>query len=218
MSAPLRLTLADKVAPARACLLIIDVQNDFCSPDGYWGQVANDRSAVIAMMPRLHKLIDAARAAGTLVVFVQAIYDEHFLSAPWRERNVRRKLEVARCLSGSWGADFYEVKPRPTDIVIQKHRYSAFIDTELDMILRVRGVETLIMTGVATNVCVETTARDGFMKDYYIVFASDCTAAKSAAAQEATLHNIRENFGVVASAEEIIAAWQTQRLPPPSLA
>jgi ureidoacrylate peracid hydrolase len=204
----LRSTLAEKVEPARACLLVIDVQNDFCSPEGYWGKVANDRSAVIAMMPRLHKLIDAARGAGTLVVFVQAIYDDHFLSAPWRERNVRRKLEVPRCLSGSWGADFYEVKPRTGDLVVQKHRYSAFIDTELDMILKARGVETLIMTGVATNLCVETTARDCFMKDYYIVFASDCTAAKSAAAHEATLHNIRESFGVVASAQEIIEAWQ----------
>jgi ureidoacrylate peracid hydrolase len=211
MAAPVRLTLADKLEPARAALLVVDVQNDFCSPDGYFGRIGNDLSAVAAMMPRLHALIDAARAAGALVVFVQAIYDEHVLSAPWRERNVRCDLEVPRCLTGSWGADFHEVKPQPGDVVVQKHRYSAFIDTPLDMILRARGVETLVVTGVASNVCVESTARDGFMKDYYIVFPADASATTSKAAHEATLQNIRDYFGVVVYAADVVAAWRDGR-------
>jgi ureidoacrylate peracid hydrolase len=208
MQPPVRLSLADKLVPTRACLLVVDVQNDFCSPDGYFARVGNDVSAVAAMMERLHALIDAARAAGALVVFVQAIYDEHVLSAPWRERNIRRNLEVPRCITGSWGAELYEVKPQPGDVVVRKHRYSAFVDTELDMILRARGIETLVMTGVASNVCVESTARDGFMKDYYIVFTSDASATTSPAVHEATLQNVRDYFGVVASAAEVIATWQ----------
>jgi ureidoacrylate peracid hydrolase len=204
----IRLTLADKLAPSRTALLVVDVQNDFCSPDGYFGKLGYDVSAPAGIMPTLHALIDAARAAGVLVVFVQAIYDEHFLSGPWRERIVRQNITVPSCISGSWGADFYEVKPQPGDVVVQKHRYSAFIDTELDMILRARGVETLVMTGVATNVCVESTARDGFMKDYYIVFPRDGSAGTSPSAHDMALENIGKFFGVVASAAEVAAVWQ----------
>ena len=207
MKIPLRLSLEEKVDPSRAALLVIDVQNDFCSPEGYWGKVKNDGSAVAEMMPRLHKLIAAARAAGTLVIFVQAIYDDHYLSNPWRERNVRRKLEVGRCLTGTWGADFFEVNPIEGDLVVIKHRYSAFIGTELDIILNSRGIETVVLAGVATNICVESTARDGFMLDYYVVAVGDCAAAKTPAAHEASLASIADGFGIVAKADEVIAAW-----------
>lgn len=209
MARDVLLTLEDKVDPRRAGLIVVDVQNDFCAPDGYFAKTGNDVSMVEAMIPRLEALIEGARAGGVPVVFVQAIYDEHFLSGPWKERNIRRNLDVPRCVTGSWGADFYRVKPAGSDLVVRKHRYSAFIDTELDMILRVRGIETLIMTGVATNVCVESTARDGFMKDYYIVFTADATATTSRALQEGTLQNIRDNFGVVVSSEEILKIWGT---------
>ncbi len=95
--------------------------------------------------------------------------------------------------------------------MVKKHRYSAFVDTDLDLVLRSLGVKTLIMTGVATNVCVESTARDGCFHDYYVVFLSDCTATNDGpAAQEATLENMRRHFGVVASADEVVAAWQRQ--------
>ena len=75
--------------------------------------------------------------------------------------------------------------------------------------LRSTGIKSLILTGVATNVCVESTARDGFMKDYYIVMVSDCTAAESTAEHEAALHNIRNYFGAVASSDKIMAAWDS---------
>jgi len=88
-----------------------------------------------------------------------------------------------------------------------KHRYSAFINTRLDSVLRTYKTKNLILTGVGTNVCVESTARDGFMMDYNIVFTSDCTAAGSPSLHASTLENMRLHFGTVASAEEIIAAW-----------
>jgi ureidoacrylate peracid hydrolase len=207
MDVPVRRTLDDKLEPSRCCLLVVDVQNDFCARDGFFGRIGNDLSAVPGMMARLHPLIDAARTAGALVIFVQAIYDERFLSRPWKDRNHRQGMALPRCLSGSWGADFYEIKPQPGDLVVQKHRYSAFIETELETILRARGIETLVTTGIASNVCVESTARDGFMKDYYIVFPEDASATTSAEAHEATLRNIRDYFGVVVPAAEVIGTW-----------
>src|SRR5262249_33658431 len=79
---------------------------------------------------------------------------------------------------------------------------------DLDLVLRSQGIRTVIMTGVATNVCVETTARQAFLRDYYVVFTSDCTATYSQAQHDATLFNIDQFFGQVASAEEIMACWQ----------
>ena len=73
--------------------------------------------------------------------------------------------------------------------------------------LRSRGIRTVIMTGVATNVCVETTARQAFLKDYYVVLASDCSATFSQAAHDATLHNIDAFFGEVVTSEQVMARW-----------
>jgi len=92
-------------------------------------------------------------------------------------------------------------------VIVSKHRYGAFEGTDLDLVLRSRGIRTVIMTGVATNVCVETTARQAFLKDYYVVFASDCSATFSQAAHDATLHNIDQFFGEVVTSEQIMACW-----------
>jgi ureidoacrylate peracid hydrolase len=95
----------------------------------------------------------------------------------------------------------------PDEVVVTKHRYGAFESTDLDLVLRSRGIRTVIMTGVATNVCVETTARQAFLKDYYVVFTSDCSATFSQAAHDATLHNIDQFFGEVATGEQVAACW-----------
>ena len=88
-----------------------------------------------------------------------------------------------------------------------KHRYGAFESTDLDLVLRSQGIRTVIMTGVATNVCVETTARQAFLRDYYVVFTNDCTATYDQAMHEATLRNIDAFFGQVVGAEEIANCW-----------
>ena len=203
-------TLEEKVDPSRACVLVIDVQNEFCARSGAFQRTGHDVDLIEAMVPSLLELIDRARAVGCPVIFVRAIYDEHFLAPNWRDPDILCNLSVPRCRSGTWGAEFYQVRPRDGEIVVTKHRYSAFIETELDTILRARDVETLILTGVATNVCVESTARDGFMKDYYIVVVDDCTGTSSRSAHEATLENIRHYFGRVASSADIIKAWESR--------
>lgn len=95
------------------------------------------------------------------------------------------------------------------EIALKKHRYRGFVNTELDLILRSREIKTVIMTGVATNVCVESTARDAFMGGYFVVMPSDCCATYSDAEQEATLANMRQYFGQVVRVDEVIASWAT---------
>ena len=89
------------------------------------------------------------------------------------------------------------------EIFIEKHTYSAFAGTELDRILRFRGIQTLVMTGVATNVCVESTLRDGFFNGYYIVVPEDCVGSSAQNLHDATIENVRGTFGEVTSLADL---------------
>ncbi len=200
-------TLEDKVAPENAALVVVDVQNDFCADEGVFGKAGNDLSMVQKAVPNLQRLIASARACGVPVIFVQAIYDAVYLAPAWHERNARIGFQAPRCLSNTWGADFYKVAPIPGEAVVRKHRYSAFVDTELDLILRSRGIRTVIVAGVASNICVESTARDAFMKDYYVVFMDDASATYNQAHHETTLANIAFAFGTVTTVGEVLQAW-----------
>ena len=204
-------TLEQKVDPAHAALIVVDVQNDFLADGGHYQRAGNDVAAVRAAIAALPNLIEQARQAGVLVVFVQAIYDPQYLSGPMRDRNRRRGVEAPRCISGTWGAEFCGVQPRPGEPVVVKHRYSAFAGTTLDAVLKERGIRSLLLVGVATEVCVESTARDGYFLDYYITMVADCCGTGRRADQESALYRCERDFGIVATAAEIIAAWQQPR-------
>ncbi|WP_150265216.1 cysteine hydrolase family protein [Paenibacillus tepidiphilus] len=197
---------ADLIMPERTALIVVDVQNDYCHPEGALAVRGNDVTAVQEMMPRLHGLISAARANGVPVIFIQTFHEQATDSAAWVTRSGRGSLGV--CRKGSWGAEFYEVAPRPEETVVNKHRYSAFVNTRLDSVLRTLRIETLVMTGVSTNVCVESTARDGFMLDYHIVLAEDACASYSQAAHDMTIENMEGYFGAVSSAAAVENNWR----------
>ena len=107
------------------------------------------------------------------------------------------------CVEGTWGCDFYgEVRPLPEDIVVVKHRFNAFIDTDLNLILRSMGVRTLIFTGIATHVCVESTVRHAFFYDYYNVVVRDCVATWDDELHRVALKNMDFLFGQVVDSKE----------------
>lgn len=208
-------TLREKVQPERAAVLIVDVQNDFCAEGGGMHREGRDLSLVQAMVPRLERFIEAARASGVPRVWIRNVYNSDpnwYLSEVWLEQAHRRRrglyTERPMCEANSWNGDFYQVRPRPDEVVVTKHRYGAFENTDLELVLRSQRIQTVIMTGVATNVCVETTARQAFLKDFYVVLTSDCTATYSQEEHDWTLRNIDNFFGQVASSEEVIACWQ----------
>jgi ureidoacrylate peracid hydrolase len=197
--------LSERVKPSKTAIIVVDVQNDFCDPAGIAGKSGRDTSAAQAMLPTLQKFLAAARAHGTNVIFIQTIHEPHTDSDAWIGRRVTP--DAANCLKGSWGAEFYGVGPVGNEPVVIKHRYSAFLHTRLDSVLRTMKAENIIVLGVATNVCVESTARHGYMLDYHTVFVSDCSAAYNKAAHDLTLKTHAKHFGTVATADEIIATW-----------
>ena len=211
--------LAEKIKPEHCALVVIDVQNDFCAPGGMVHQEGADLSGVQAMIPRLKRLIDAAREAGIFVVFVRNLYstaENWYLSDVWLDQASRRRNGEAfskwdGCAPGSWQADFFDpIRPLPSEPIVSKHRYNAFHQTDLDLLLRNHGIRTVITSGISTNICVETTARDAFIRDYYVVFPSDGTAAYTEIAHSGTLRTIGSHFGEVVTIQQIVEIWAAQ--------
>lgn len=216
-------TLEQKVDPAHAAVVTVDVQNDFFHNDGYLGKLGAPMTLVQEMAPRLNQFLNAARQRGVRVLHVISWHDEQYASPVVTEQKLRhghrmelngRQLKDAPyCLRGTWGADFYGIDARPGEEIVIKHRYGSFTGTNLDLILRSQGIQTVILTGAATNVCVESTAREVYMHDYYLVFVNDCTATMSQEAHDYTLKMIDSYFGQVAGSDEIMKAWGVTAVP-----
>jgi ureidoacrylate peracid hydrolase len=209
--------LEDLVRPERAALVIVDMQNDFCHPDGAEAALGANVGLVGEMAPRLVAFVAEARAVGLRMIFVRTLHSPWTNSPVWEGRGGGRhaRSEVRVCLPGTWGAEFYAgLEPRQSadwqpahhDYVVTKHRYSAFVDTDLDIVLRAQHIETLLMAGTASNGCVEATAYMGFMRDYAVVYLSDCTAASTEARHAEALQRVR-SWATVASSADVVAAW-----------
>ena len=190
-------------------LVIIDVQNEFCHPEGPFARKGRDMSIIDGMLQPLASMANFARKYGVPVVFVRNVEDSATDSEAWtlRPDGDEREVNGMICRRGSWGTEFYEITPQPEDIVVEKHRFSAFVNTRLDTALRARKIETLALAGVASNVCVESTARHAVMLDYHVVLARDACASWDRAAHEMTLQNTRRFFGKVTDSGTIARLW-----------
>ena len=205
------LTDDERLAPAHTALVLIDIQNDFCHSDGVFGKLGHDLSIMTPMAQRTRTLLDAARRKRMLVIFVRATYDGEVLSGPLAETYHRRGFVESQCPEGSFGADWYAgLAPDPAadnEVVVTKHRFSVFWGTDVDVYLRSNAIRSLVFAGVVTSGCVESSLRDAFFRDYYVVAARDCVAEASDERHRAALHKIEQAFGAVHDAAEIAAIW-----------
>jgi len=206
------LTLAEKIDPASTVLLVIDMQNDYCHPDGFLGKAGADTSPVMAMTPVLCDLLETARATGVPVIHTRNWHRPATDSPAWLDKLARlgQDQDHRPAIAGSWGAGWYEVEPLPGEEVINKFRYDAFLGTNLEYLLRARGIRTIVICGTATNVCVESTARAAHMRDFHLVMVADAVASVNVAAHEGTLGNIAVNFGEVTDAVRIKEIWRAK--------
>jgi len=201
-------SLKERSDPKNAALVVVDVQNDFVSPNGSAGKRGEDVSAAMAIMSPLSRLINEARRVGLTIVYIRTTHSEWTDTPSWIYRT-SQKGGLSTCREGTWGAEFYDgIAPLPTERVVVKHRYSAFINTDLNTVLKARNIQSVLVCGVATNVCVETTARDAYMFDYYVTMIDDCSAAYEAKLHLGTLENMRRHFGLVVSSKDIVDTWQ----------
>lgn len=215
------------IRPAETALIIVDMQNAYASPGGYVDLAGFDVSGAPRAIEKIGQAAEAARAAGMPVIFFQNGWDPDYVEAGgpgspnWHKSNalklMRRRPELHGKLLAKGGWDYELVAalpPQPGDIVVAKPRYSAFYNTNLDSLLRARGIRSLVFTGIATNVCVESTLRDSFFLEYFSVVLHDATHhAGPDFIQQASLYNIEKFFGWVSSTDEFRAALQANINP-----
>jgi len=185
---------------SRCVLLVIDMQNDFCSPDGNMAKTGRDIRFIQKMIPHLSGLLEICRSAGMRVIFTKMVHSVWTDSPAWVS-----KLNSKNVRQGTWGCEFYQgFEPREEDWVVEKHRYSAFISTDLDMVLRASDVDSIIVTGVNSDQCVDATAKHAFQMDYYVFLVKDCIATDSQTLTEAVLSMAEKSYGWIVSSEEVI--------------
>ncbi|KQM20630.1 cysteine hydrolase family protein [Novosphingobium sp. Leaf2] len=200
---------AGMIAPECTALIVVDVQVDFAAAHGVIGRYGTDMSPAERAIDRIEALIAAARKAGATVGFMRVMTspetDSNTLKT-WMKRRGSSGSE-AICRIGSGGEDYYRVAPEPGDIEISKLAYSSFHGTDLETQLRARGIDTLVVTGLTTECCVDATTRDAFHRDFHTFVVSDACASFDEAVHHHTLKVLSENTSLLVTSEAVVAAW-----------
>ena len=198
----------DSIDPRKAALVVVDLQNGFMAP-GQPCEVVHARDIV----DNVNALAAAMRAAGGTVVWIKNTFDA--------ETAITWSVWRANFATGDWGRRMQEaftpgnfghqlwpgLDVKPEDLTVQKYRFSALVQgsSNLDAILRQRGIDSLVVVGTATNVCCESTVRDGMMMNYKCTMVSDANATFTDEEHNATLAGVMTRFGDVRSTAEVIA-------------
>ena len=211
------ISLLDSLTPARTALLVIDMQRDFLLPEGYAAQAGLDIAPLVATIRPIGKLLSVGRKAGLLIVHTREGHLPDLSDCPpyKLERSRRAGAEIGSkgplgrlLVRGEVGHDFVEaVRPLEQEIVIDKSGYSAFAHTGLQQVLTKRGIETLLMTGVTTEVCVSSTLRAAIDLGYRCITVADACASGNLDLHKAALAMIAVEggiFGEIATTAEVV--------------
>ncbi|CCW16495.1 Predicted amidohydrolase RutB in novel pyrimidine catabolism pathway [Sphingobium indicum BiD32] len=217
---------AIRLDAATTAVIIVDMQNAYASKGGYVDEAGFDVGPAASVIPKIAQVVDAARAVGMPVVFLQNGWDSGYveagtpLSPNWHKSNALKTMRARPELAGKflarggWDYDLVDsLNVQQDDLRVHKPRYSAFFNSQLDSVLRARGIRTLIFTGIATNVCVESTLRDGFHLEYFGVLLEDAVHHLGPDfICEASLYNVEKFFGWVSNVADFRTA--VGQLPP----
>lgn len=196
-----------KVRSDRAAVVVIDMQNDFCDPAGYYAGSGRDVSALRGAVRPVRRLLDRARGAGMPVVFTKLVHDAARGAMQERHRLVPRRWTArgARLQPGSRGAQIVdELAPRPGELVVEKAGYSAFDRTGLEQWLRERGVTTVLIAGVVGYACVLATGFAAFDRDFDVVLVADAVASWDPALGAATESIVDLLLGYAVGSAQIV--------------
>jgi len=204
------------IDPRETTLLVVDMQNGFCDPQGAMARAGVNYFPQNRIVPAVKELVSVCRRAGIHVAWsLQRHYPDDLTRKKHRIPSHLTKLGVVPCLKDTWDAELVaQLKGDvlPEDDVFEKHRSSCFYNTTLEVKLRMRGMTTLIVCGVATNYCVESTIRDAYARDYDIVVVEDCVATLWEDLHRATLRNVELFYGTVVSLNALSDRLLAERL------
>nr|WP_280521086.1 pyrimidine utilization protein B [Croceicoccus mobilis] len=199
--------------PSNTAVVVIDMQNAYATEGGYVDLAGFDISGAAGVIGNIGRVLDVARGAGMPVVYLQNGWDSDYVEAGgpgspnWHKSNAlktmrdRPELHGKLLARGGWDYELVDaLKPHPGDIRVHKTRYSAFFNSQLDSVLRSRGIRTIVFVGIASNVCVESTLRDAFHLEYFGVMLEDATHHLGPDfVHQATVYNVEKFFGWVSS-------------------
>ena len=208
--------LEQQIDPRHTALLVIDMQNDFVSGRGKFAAVGLDMKMIQAAVPVMNNVIEEARRAGVMIMWVNTTHSLRDALPNYIVGNVARvsgrplKESDFIVQEGSWGAEYYSGMTQrcESDFECIKHTYCGFTNTKLDTYLKAKEIKTIVNIGATTNVCVRSTAMQGFFLGYYSVILSDAAASNDAFLHEATIRNFSTFIGYTAKSEEVIAIWK----------
>jgi ureidoacrylate peracid hydrolase len=213
--------------PAETAVVVVDMQNDFASTGGMFDRAGIDITGIQAIVPTVSSVLAAARQAGVPVVYLKMAFaadlaDAGYPTSPtWLKHVPLRVGDAVESPDGQpsrilirdcWNTDIVpELAPMDDDVVLYKTRYSGFYGTELDHVLKERGITQLIVVGATTSVCVESTVRDAVFRDYHCLVISDATAEPIAANavrtnHEASLLTLELLFANVAESADLLGS------------
>jgi ureidoacrylate peracid hydrolase len=199
-------TFAEKIDATHTAVIVVDMQNEFCSPEGYVAKQGWNIRPMQDMAFELKRFVSLARQY-VPIVNVRGQYEPAVMPPQMVERLHRLGISPY-CQPGTKGAEFYPgFEPAPGDIVITKRTFSAFAHTELSYVLRNLRVQTVIVTGTFTNVCVDSTVRDAYFNGFYPVIPSDLSATPDPQTHRVTLETLGHFFGVVVPSKDILESW-----------
>ena len=197
----------EKVAPRNCAVVLVDLQNDFCHSQGAWGKIVTDPD-LSKRVEAIQAFLPAARSAGVPVLFLRTIYNSWTISPPIQEW--WQALGTGPiCMEGSSGADFYPVQPQEKDRVVNKYRSTGFMETDLDLTLRAKEVQTLLLGGVGVWGGLFDTARDAVAKNYHVFLLEDCIAGGKPEERSMLVELFRRYQGAVTTSLEVVDAWKS---------
>lgn len=214
----------------RTAVIVVDMQNDFGAKGGMFERAGIDIDGIRAVVPNVQAALTAARAASLPIIYLKMAFKPDMSDAgpvtapnlikhaPLRVGAVVTAPDGTRSrilIRDTWNTDIIpELRPQPEDSVVYKNRFSGFYRTELDNVLKRHDIETLIVTGCTTSVCVESTVRDAMFRDYRCVVLEDCTAEPIAATaprsnHEASLLTMQILFAWISDSGKLARALST---------
>lgn len=199
-----------KPTKKNTALLVVDMQNGFCHERGSINGIGLPAARLAPAVEPCRQLLEAARDAGIRTIFTRYVYRPDYTDAGLMGNELIPALKDAETLkAGTWDVDVVDkLEPAAEDIVIDKNRPSAFYGTDLETVLRGLGIENLVVCGVTTNCCVESTVRDAGQRDYRTFVVTDAVAEYEDDRHEVALKSMGMLFGHLTTVSDVVSAWR----------
>ena len=195
-----------KIDPQKTALIIVDIQGDFCSPNGISCKFGATLDHIEKMLPHLHEFHKKIHAAGITTFFTRYITKKEHVPENLKLIRSQSKL-FPICVEGTQGSELYSITPFPDDKIIDKQYYDAFASTNLLEELKKRNINTVLISGVWTDMCVDATAKRAFSEGFHVIMLEDLvsTIDERLERHETVLKDFKTYFGFVKSSKAVLS-------------